>query len=103
MERFDQYKRGLSLFRETDHSPLVTLRIRLMRYQYVHYVHGKLLKTADTLSRALLEHSYRTLDDVGLFDGEVVKGVDTFAVSCLDRICQCQAEHSVFTGLLRFC
>lgn len=71
VHRFDEYVWGLRFTVETDPQPLTTLfgdmdedllpprvqrlRIKLMRYQYqIFYVPGKLLPTADTLSRAPL-------------------------------------------------
>ena len=71
-ERFTNYILGKQIQIETDHKPLVPLlstrhlddlpprilcfRLRLMRFDYtISHVPGKLLYTADTLSRALQE------------------------------------------------
>ena len=70
-EKFTPYIQGKTIILETDHKPLVMLlshkgldslpprilcfRLRLMRYDYeIKYVPGKLLHTADALSRAPL-------------------------------------------------
>lgn len=87
--RFDQYLRGLFFTVESDHQPLVALlghkdldqlplriqrmRIKLMRYQFqVKYVPGKLLATADTLSRAPCDTAPpKLVNAVELFIGDV--------------------------------
>ncbi|OXA53834.1 Transposon Tf2-6 polyprotein [Folsomia candida] len=72
-ERFRDFLAGSHFLIETDHKPLLQIlvsknlddlsprlqcfRLRLMRYSYdVKYVPGKLLYTADTLSRQPLDH-----------------------------------------------
>ena len=71
-EKFTPYIQGKTFTLETDHNPLVPLlshkgldslpprilrfRLRLMRYDYeIKHVPGKLLHTADALSRAPLK------------------------------------------------
>ena len=76
-EKFSTYILGKHISIETDHKPLVPLlgnkhldnlpprvlrfRLRLMRFSYsIQHVPGKLLYTADTLSRAPLREEYDT-------------------------------------------
>ena len=76
-EKFSTYFLGKHISIETDHKPLVPLlgnkhldnlpprvlrfRLRLMRFSYsIQHVPGKLLYTADTLSRAPLREEYDT-------------------------------------------
>ncbi|SCV65341.1 Integrase core domain protein [Anaplasma phagocytophilum] len=125
VERFDQFVRGIKFDIESDHRPLLTLlgtaeldlippriqrlRMRLMRYQYrMLYVPGKLLATADTLSRAPLgaatkEHQGPKVDSVELFISEVVKGFEDLTSSRLESLRQHQAQDGVCAGLLRLC
>lgn len=125
VKRFDQFLRGIAFQVETDHRPLVTLlgsaeldmippriqrlRIRLMRYQFtVLYVPGKLIATADTLSRAPIqghdpERSQRQTDSIELFIGEVVTAAANLMSSRMDALRKHQAEDGICSGLLRFC
>jgi transposase InsO family protein len=78
-EKFSQYVLGMRFLVETDHKPLVPLlgnkhldtlpprvlrfRLRLARFDYdIRHVPGKLLYTADTLSRAPTPHSTDDLE-----------------------------------------
>lgn len=124
VERFDQFLRGIDFQVETDHRPLVTLlgsaeldlmppriqrlRIRLMRYQFtVLYVPGKLIATADTLSRAPVQEldprCQRQVDSIELFVGEVVSAATHFVSSRLEALRTHQAEDGICSGLQRFC
>lgn len=88
--RFDEYVRGLHFLLETDHRPLLELlgskgldvlppriqrfRMMLMRYQYeILHVPGKLLATADTLSRVPVDGpGVRSVETIELFEQEVL-------------------------------
>ncbi|MDD9361353.1 MAG: hypothetical protein PV344_00230, partial [Anaplasma sp.] len=78
-----------------------------MRYQYQMLdVPGKLLATADTLSRAPLEaatrqHQGAKVDSVELVFSEAVQGVENFTPSRLESLPRHQAQGVVFAGLLR--
>uniref|UniRef100_A0A4D5RCR6 RNA-directed DNA polymerase n=1 Tax=Ixodes scapularis TaxID=6945 RepID=A0A4D5RCR6_IXOSC len=92
IQRFDEFLRGLVFDVETDHLPLVSLfgkmdldvvppriqrlRLKVMRYQFtMSYVPGKLLATADTLSRMPTEpaDSSRSVDTIEVFAAEVLQ------------------------------
>ncbi|XP_037528497.1 uncharacterized protein K02A2.6-like [Rhipicephalus sanguineus] len=88
VQRFDEFVRGIKFEVETDHQPLVSLfgkmeldmlppriqrlRLKLMCYQFsVLYVPGKLLATADTLSRVPPKKS-SPVDLIELFAADAV-------------------------------
>lgn len=83
--------------------------MRLMRYHYqMLCVPGKLLATADTLSRAPLEpatrqHQGPKVDTVELFVSEVVKGFEDFTSPRLESLHRHQAEDGVCAGLIPLC
>lgn len=75
-----------------------------MAYQYnILYVPGKLLATADTLSRAPVQAADNKVDTIELFVGSLLKDIESLASTRLDRLRQHQAEDGVCAGLLRFC
>lgn len=104
VQRFEEYVRGLQFFLETDHQPLVALlgsidvdllppriqrfRLKLMRFQYrVLHVPGKLLATADTLSRAPLDPPLSSrVNQVELFVQEVVRSLPDIVSSQLEHL-----------------
>lgn len=121
VERFDQFVRGIQFDVETDHRPLSTLlgsaeldmippriqriRMRLMRYRYrVLYVPGKLLATADTLSRAPVDAPENArVDAVELFVGAVLNSVEDLSTPLLQDIRRLQSEDGTSAALIRYC
>ncbi|XP_037579458.1 uncharacterized protein K02A2.6-like [Dermacentor silvarum] len=121
VQSFEEYVRGLQFFLETDHQPLVALlgsmdvhllppriqrfRLKLMRFQYqVLYVPGKLLATADTLSRAPLDSSpYNRVNQVELFVQEVVRSFPDIVSPQLEHLRQAHANDGVCSLLLQYC
>nr|XP_037270721.1 uncharacterized protein K02A2.6-like [Rhipicephalus microplus] len=119
--RFDQYLRGLSFEVESDHLPLVALlsskdldilppriqrmRIKLMRYQFaVKYVPGKLLATADTLSRAPCDlPTSKAVSSLEVYIGEVLKELPLQLENQLDEIRRLQAQDSECSSIMTYC
>lgn len=119
--RFDQYLRGLSFTVESDHLPLVALlgkkeldllppriqrmRIKLMRYQFdVRHVPGRLLATADTLSRAPCDvRSSSTVFSVEIFASEIFKGLPPPLANRLEEVRRRQAEDGECSLVVRYC
>lgn len=120
VQRFDEYVRGLQFLVETDHLPLTSLfgsmdvdmlpprvqrlRLKLMRYQFrVLHVPGKLLATADTLSRAPLGQVLPAVGAVELFVESVVQSIQDKSPVRLDRLRQEQASDGECVILLKYC
>ncbi|XP_077553537.1 uncharacterized protein LOC144168417 [Haemaphysalis longicornis] len=121
VQRFDQYVRGLDFILETDHKPLVALlgnleidllppriqrfRLKLMSYQYkVLYVPGKLLATADTLSRAPVDvPSSQKADQVELYVQELVRSIPGLVSTRWDDLRQAQASDGECDLLVEYC
>lgn len=116
MRRFDEFVRGINFAVETDHQPLVTLfgkmeldmlpprvqrlRLKLMHYQFtMQYVPGKLLATADALSRIPPKVS-APLDTVELFATEVVSNASSTLPLNPDDIKRAQSTDGECTYLI---
>ena len=122
-EKFSDYILGSSFTIETDHKPLVPLlttkcfnslpprvlrfRLRLDRFDYVvSHVPGKLLYTADTLSRApeTSEDDTRPLQDLAdAYISEVVIPSLPASPTRLDMYRQAQKRDSECLALTEFC
>ncbi|XP_077550696.1 uncharacterized protein LOC144163904 [Haemaphysalis longicornis] len=121
VQRFDQYVCGLDFILETDHQPLVALlgnmeidllppriqrfRLKLMSYQYkVLYVPGKLLATADTLSRAPVDApSSQQADQVELYVQELIRSLPGLVSTRWDDLRQAQASDGECDLLVEYC
>ena len=121
-ERFSNYILGKSVSIETDHKPLVPLlntkhldslpprvlqfRLRLARFNYtVEHVPGKLLFTADTLSRAPLESSQADHSQAKAFEAHV-SVIMSQLLADKDRLkaySKAQADDPVCSQLIHFC
>lgn len=117
----EEYVRGLNFFIETDHQPLLALmrtmdadllhprierfRLKLMRFTcQALYVPGKLLATADTLSRAPLNYPPPQLaDHVELFFGVFLRSLPHFISSRKDELRHAQASDGERNLLLAYC
>ena len=121
-EKFQDYILGRKFHIETDHKPLVPLlsskhldtlpprivrfRLRLARYDYtIEHVPGKLLYTADTLSRAPLqgpvqEDSFQ--NEVETFINDVVANLPT-PPDRLQLYREAQASDATCAKVLEFC
>uniref|UniRef100_A0A147BJ81 RNA-directed DNA polymerase n=1 Tax=Ixodes ricinus TaxID=34613 RepID=A0A147BJ81_IXORI len=119
VQRFDEYVRGLQFTVETDHQPLTALlgemdvdvlppriqrlRIKLMRYQYrIFYVPGKLLATADTLSRAPLTAAVEA-SSVELYVQNVVHSIQEGSPVSPEDVRRHQASDGECVTLEKFC
>lgn len=80
------------------------LRIRQVRFQFtVLYVPGKLIATADTLSRAPIpehdaERNRQHTDSSELFVGEVVSAATNLMSSCMGALRKHQGEDGISSG-----
>ena len=119
-EKFASYLLGLEFMIETDHKPLVPLlgmknldslpprvlrfRLRLNRFSYsIVHVPGKLMYTADTLSRSLLKSDISELQEIA----------ETFIDACvahlpasntrLDEYREAQAADPICSRLIGYC
>jgi len=123
-EKFTDYVLGKSFILETDHKPLVALlgdknldnlpprilrfRLRLSRFSYsVEYVPGKLLYTADTLSRhvastTVTDEAERSSRDVNCFLNAVVSSLPASS-STLSAYKTAQAADSTSQKVIQFC
>ncbi len=122
-EKFQDYILGKWVLIETDHKPLVPLlntkhldnlpprilrfRLRLARFSYtMEHVPGKLLYTADALSRAPIA---TTLDEDRSFQQEMEHWVHTIVQSLpaspqrLKQYCEAQAHDPVCSELMKYC
>ena len=123
-EKFATYIQGKTITLETDHKPLVPLlshknldslpprvvrfRLRLMRFDYIiKHVPGKLLHTADTLSRAPLKLSADSdeLMEIQKVEFYISTVISTLPVSDarLNVIAQTQANDHVCSTLISYC
>ena len=123
-EKFTPYIQGKTITLETDHKPLVPLlshkgldslpprilrfRLRLMSYDYeIRHVPGKLLHTADALSRAPLKNaiSPNELVQVEEMEFHMSSVTSTLPVSSsrLTSFSQDQADDSVCSSLISYC
>ena len=121
-EKFSDYIIGRPIHLETDHKPLVPLlsktyldclpprivrfRLRLMQFNYtISHVPGKMLYTADTLSRAPVDSADKTT----LVDAETEMFVQTIlsqlpvSTSRLDDFRKAQNDDSTCSQLSKFC
>ena len=118
-EKFSDYILGKAIMMETDHKPLVPLlskttlsnlpprilrfRLRLARFQYeVKHVPGKLLYTADTLSRAPVKGDVET---VGCQELCLIHSLDVLlpaSQNALDKYRQAQQEDPICCKLMEF-
>ena len=123
-EKFTPYIQGKTIILETDHKPLVPLlshkgldslpprilrfRLRKMRYDYeIKHVPGKLLHTADALSRAPLKDTINSnevsqAEDIEFHMSSVISTLPV-SDSKLNTFSQEQAEDSVCNTLISYC
>ena len=122
-DKFKDYLIGKHFCIETDHKPLVPLlsskhldnlpprilrfRLRLMRFHYtVTHVPGKLLYTADTLSRAPVARPGKDctdfLEEVEGFIGGITATVPA-SMNMLQRYCSAQTSDPVCAQILKYC
>jgi transposase InsO family protein len=121
-ERFSDYILGKNITIETDHKPLVPLlstkhldsipprvlrfRLRLMRFSYnILHVPGKLLYTADTLSRAPQSHSEedkRKSYNIEFNLSAILQQLPANAET-LEKYLQAQKEDPICMQLSKFC
>ncbi len=120
-EKFSVYLLGLTFAIESDHKPLVPLlstkclnalppriirfRLRLARFSYtINHVPGKLLYTADTLSRAVMAVPSREVaDEVEDFVSTVVVAALPASPNRLETYHQAQREDHICRQLILFC
>jgi hypothetical protein len=122
-EKFADYVIGMSFVLETDHKPLVPLlgkmnldslpprilrfRIRLMRFQYaIYHVPGKLLYTADTLSRAPSSSPAASHIKEDNVTESIVQAITSYLpanTDCLNEYRRAQHEDSICSHLITFC
>ena len=120
-DKFSNYILGRTFHIETDHKPLIPLlgtkqldslpprilrfRLRLARYIYtIEHVPGKLLYTADTLSRAPLAVSDTSdlPDEVESYVGEIIKAMPTSTES-LRKYKEAQANDPTCAQVAEYC
>nr|XP_037270742.1 uncharacterized protein K02A2.6-like [Rhipicephalus microplus] len=119
IQRFDEFIRGITFDVETDHLPLVSLfgkmeldmlppriqrlRLKTMRYQFrMLHVPGKLLATADTLSR-ITQKASLPMDTVELFVAQVVSGMSEALPLSPEGVRQPQESDGECRALTSFC
>ena len=121
-EKFADYIIGLKVQLETDHKPLVPLlgtkqmsdlpprilrfRMRLARFDYViNHVPGKLLCTADALSRAPLTHTPTTPEEEEEVEYLMEACVSHLPASHhqLSEYIKAQAQDAVCSQIMRYC
>ena len=118
-EKFSDYIIGRSIHLETDHKPLepllsetyldrlppriVRFRLRLMWFNYtIGCVPGKMLYTADTLSRALVDTADKTDAETEMFVQAVISQLPV-TTNRLDDFRKAQHDDSTCSELFRFC
>ena len=122
-EKFSMYLIGNSFTLETDHKPLISLfgqknldalppqvlrfRLRLMRYDYhITHVAGKVLLTADTLSRAPLtqdfSESIALQESIEQFVFSVVESLPANS-DRLESIHSAQHKDPLLSQVIHFC
>ena len=121
-DKFSDYVLGRNFHIETDHKPLVLLlttkhldslpprivrfRLRLARYDYtISHVSGKLLHTADTLSRASLPttiHPDSLQEEVKVFVESLVSNLST-TEDRLQGYREAKADDSNCSEVMQFC
>jgi len=121
-ERFSDYILGKHIEIETDHKPLVPLlnnknldtlpprvlrfRLRLMRFDYtVHHVAGKLLYTADALSRAPLPFTPDNITNSAKMEDQVLATIAQLPATRdrLKQYSQAQSGDQICTQLMLYC
>ena len=119
-EKFSDYVLGRFFAIESDHKPLIPLlntkclnnmpprilrfRLRMSRFTYiVNHVPGKLLYTADTLSRAPTDPLGGEEGDVELFVNAVVIPALPAGQSRLESYRQAQAEDNRCRQVMEYC
>ena len=121
-ERFSDYILGKTIAIETDHKPLVPLlsnkqldnipprvlrfRLRLMRFDYsIVHVPGKLLYTADALSRAPQTHSEEDLRCSTCIEAHMAAILSQFPANedRLDVYRKAQAEDPTLSEIISYC
>ena len=121
-EKFSNYLLGQRFQIETDHKPLVPLlstkrldslpprivrfRLRLGRFDYsISHTPGKLLYTADTLSRAPLttsDHGSDLPEEVDVFVNSVISSLPA-SPQCIERYRKSQEEDPVCVKVKQYC
>ena len=121
-EKFSDYIIGRPVHLETDHKPLIPLltrtyldrlpprivrfRLRLMQFNYtISHVPGKLLYTADTLSRAPVDPADKTViadAETEMFVQAVISHLPV-STSRLEDFCKAQKEDPTCSQLMKFC
>lgn len=119
IQRFDEFVRGITFDVETDHLPLLSLlgkmeldmlppriqrlRLKTMQYQFrMLHVPGKLLATADALSR--ITHKASTpVDTVELFAAQVVGCMSEVLPLRPEDVRQAQESDGECKALISFC
>ena len=121
-ERFSDYILGMKIHIETDHKPLVPLlgskfldslpprilrfRLRLMQFDYIiSHVPGKLLYTADTLSRSPQQFSESDQQLAELTESQMTSTTFQFPTTkdSLDKYRRAQREDPICSKLITFC
>ena len=119
-EKFAGYLIGLKFMIETDHKPLVPLlgmknldslpprvlrfRLRLDRFSYsIVHVPGKLMYTADTLSRSPLKSDISDLQEVAEIFIEACVAHLPANNTRLDEYCKAQAADSICSRHFEYC
>ena len=120
-EKFKDYVLGKHIDLETDHKPLVPLlstaslanlpprilrfRLRLSQFSYdISHVPGKLLCTADALSRAPTTHVPRDKEEVEMetFVQAIVSSLPA-STARLGQYSKSQEEDSICSQIIKFC
>lgn len=122
-EKFSDYVLGKKIVVETDHKPLVPLlsnkrleslpprilrfRLRLSRYDYaIEHVPGKLLYTADTLSRSPVSSAelseLRLQEEAELFAADAVANLPA-STQRIDTYKSSQQEDPICSKILKYC